>query len=81
MSKVYEMTYQLTLSAEELIELTGFRRPADQLTELLRRGFYRARQSAVTGRVVLERAHYEAVCASTRTGPHPSLRPPRQTRA
>lgn len=74
------MTYQLTLTSEELVELTGFRRAADQLRELQRRGFYRARRSAVTGRVVVERAHYEAVCGTTRTGSHPTLRPSKQTR-
>lgn len=53
----------ITLSAEELIALTGYKRPGDQLAELLRQGFLRARRSRVTGEVILERAHFEAVCA------------------
>lgn len=39
----------------------GYRASGCQLAELHRRGFVRAYRSAVNGRVVLERAHYEAV--------------------
>ena len=50
------------LEPDELIRLTGYRRPADQLGELLRQGFYRARRSPSDGSVILERPHYDAVC-------------------
>jgi hypothetical protein len=50
------------LEPEELQRLTGYRRPADQLAELLRQGFYRARRSPSDGSVILERPHYDAVC-------------------
>jgi hypothetical protein len=52
----------LTLTPDELRELTGYRQPAAQLAELHRQGFYRARRN-VLGAVVLERAHYDAVAA------------------
>lgn len=51
----------LTLTPEELHALTGYRRAGDQLAELHRRGFHRARRGPAGG-VILERAHYEAVC-------------------
>lgn len=40
----------------------GLSQPRRQLGELHRRGFWRARLGA-DGRVVLEHAHYQAVCA------------------
>lgn len=50
----------LTLTPTELAELTGgLTLPRCQLNELRRRGFVRAR--LVRGKVILERAHYEAV--------------------
>lgn len=52
----------ITLSQAELQEITGYRQPAAQLTELKRQGFHRARRNAL-GAVVLEREHYAAVCA------------------
>ncbi len=51
------------LEPDELQRLTGYRRPSDQLAELLRQGFYRARRSPSDGTVILERPHYDAVCA------------------
>ena len=57
----------LILSFEELVHLTGYRQPAAQLNNLKAQGFHRARRN-VLGSVVLERAHYEAVC-SDRFGP------------
>lgn len=72
----------LRLSEQELIEITDYHQPAKQLEVLKEQGFWRARRSVVTGRVVLERAHYEAVCAGeTKPGrggkhrPEPELRP------
>lgn len=61
----------ITLSAPEIQQVTGgYKRPGDQLAELHRQGFFRARLGRVTGRVILERAHYDAVCAG-RTGEPP----------
>jgi len=52
----------LVLTAAELERLTGgLTQPRRQLTELRAQGFWRAR--LVRGQVILERAHYEAVCA------------------
>jgi len=51
----------IILSPDELYELTHYRAAAKQLEELRRQGFYRARVGR-TGVVVLERAHFEAVC-------------------
>lgn len=72
----------LTLSREEIQRLTGgYKRASDQLAELHRQGFFRARLGRVTGQVILERAHYDAVCAGAMAhmqapaGPRPRLRP------
>lgn len=51
------------LAPEEIHALTGYRRPAEQLAELLCQGFYRARRSPVDGSVILERPHFEHICA------------------
>nr|WP_256099271.1 DUF4224 domain-containing protein [Variovorax sp. SG517] len=60
----------------ELQELTGYRRAAEQLAELLRQGFYRARRSRFDGSVILERPHYDAICAGARAPANgPKLRP------
>jgi len=50
----------ITLSRAELIALTSYELPCKQLARLHADGFHRAR----IGRdgVILERAHYEAVC-------------------
>jgi hypothetical protein len=53
----------LLLSDDEVRKLTGYARAADQLRELLAQGFYRARRNRL-GEIVLERAHYDAVCAA-----------------
>lgn len=50
----------LTLTPDELQALTGYKQPAAQLAELHRQGYWRARRAPITGRVILERAHYEA---------------------
>lgn len=57
-------TATLLLSADELHAVTGYRQPSAQLGELRRQGFVRARRDRL-GRVVLERAHYIAVCAGS----------------
>lgn len=51
-----------TLTESELMAITGYQRPACQLRELHRQGFWRARRSKLTGKVILERTHYDAVC-------------------
>ena len=67
----------IILTDDELIALTGYRRPTEQLVELHRQGFMRARRDRV-GRVILERAHYEAVCSGARPEQdRPKVRPPR----
>lgn len=51
------------LPEAEIVAITGgYRRPSDQLNELHRQGFFRSRISRLTGRVILEREHYIAVC-------------------
>lgn len=65
----------ITLSEDEIRAVTGYVQPASQLAELLRRGFDRARRSSRTGMVILERAHYDAVCAGARQGRAPEVRP------
>lgn len=65
----------ITLSQDEIRAITDYVQPAAQLAELLRRGFDRARRSNRTGMVILERAHYDAVCAGTRQSRAPEIRP------
>lgn len=52
-----------TISPEAIESITGYKRPADQLAELRAQGFYRARRSPTDGSVILERPHYEHICA------------------
>ena len=50
----------VTLDPEEIVRLTGYEQPCKQLEVLQKRGFSRA---YINRRgVVLERAHFEAVC-------------------
>lgn len=65
-----------TLTVDELVAITGYRRPGDQLRELLKLGYYRARRSVVTGAVILERPHYEAVARGVQAEA-PRVRVPR----
>lgn len=59
----------LTLTPAELEELTnGLKQPAAQLKELHRQGFVKACRPRM-GRVVLYRAHYEAVLAGREPAP------------
>lgn len=55
------MNTDLTLTPAELVTLTGYQRPGDQLRALHEHGFVRARLGRL-GDVILERAHYDAVC-------------------
>ena len=71
------MTDSITLSASELEALCGgVKRPRAQVEELLARGYWRAR--LYRGKAILERAHYEAVCAGALppgAGPQHNYRP------
>lgn len=66
----------ITLTPAELIALTGYRRSCDQLRTLHQRGFWRAWVHPTAG-VIVERAHYNAVCAGTDRRPteQPAGRP------
>lgn len=62
----------LILTDDELHALTGYRTASRQLGVLSDAGFSRAR--IVMGKVVLERAHYEAVCRGERVPERPKVR-------
>ncbi|SEL13812.1 hypothetical protein SAMN05216359_105338 [Roseateles sp. YR242] len=64
----------LTLTQAELVDLTRYKRAADQLRELHTRGFSRAYLRA--GSVVLERPHFEAVCSGNSSPPRGRVKPP-----
>ncbi len=66
----------LLMTAEEIAALVEYRQPVKQVEELHRQGFWRARRGAVSGRVILERSHYEAVCGGARLGMPIGKRPP-----
>jgi hypothetical protein len=51
----------LILTEAELEALTGYSQPARQLRALHALGYFRARTSPRTGRIILERAHYYAI--------------------
>ncbi len=72
--------FDVRLTDAEVAALTEYEQPSKQLQELHRQGFYRARIGR-HGRVVLERAHYEAVCRGQATPPprHPRLRTPQRS--
>jgi hypothetical protein len=68
--------HRLVLLEAELRELTGYKLPLKQLKALHLAGFSRARIGA-SGKVILERDHYLAVCAGLQASPtpRPRLRP------
>lgn len=68
------MSTGLILSDGEIEALTGYTRAAEQLRELHRQGFTRARRDRL-GRVIVERAHYDAVCIGQKADDRPKLRP------
>ncbi len=76
------MDSSLLLSEDDLEALTGYVQPSRQLKALHRLGYFRARVSPRTGRIVLERAHYHAVAEgrTEATGaparPRPRVRQP-----
>lgn len=63
----------LLLTPDELARLTGYRRAAEQLEELHRQGFARARRDRL-GNVILERAHYDAVARGHTEPARPRVR-------
>ncbi len=66
------------MSADEIRRVAGgYVQPSKQLAELKRQGFWRARRARLTGEVILERAHYEAVCSGQDA--RPSLARPEHT--
>ena len=65
----------IILTSDELDRVTGYRTPKRQMQELHRQGFYRARIGA-TGNLILERAHYDAVCAGAKPAKEPTVRNP-----
>lgn len=64
-----------TIPAEQIERMTGYKQAARQLTELHRQGFWRARRARVTGEVILERPHYDAVSAGLPQGSKPANQP------
>lgn len=67
----------LTLSTSEIQVITGYKQPAKQEAELRRQGFYRVRRSERLGHIILERSHYESVCAggtAVANTPEPKLK-------
>jgi hypothetical protein len=67
----------LLLSKDEVAEITGYQHASKQLSELHKRGFYRA-MIGRSGRVVIERAHYESVCKGIAEKARPRIIPPRK---
>lgn len=73
MVELHKTSCGIVLTEAELIELTHYRMPRKQLEALHHAGFERARIGG-SGRVVLERAHYDAVCAGRIEKHRPRLR-------
>jgi hypothetical protein len=65
------MSEDIALTEAELKRITGYELPCKQLAVLHNRGFHRA-YIANKGGVVLERAHYEAVCRGQSEKPRKS---------
>lgn len=66
----------ILMTDQELVELTGYQWPSKQLASLKKQGFFRARINERTGSVLLERDHYQAVCAGPLPTSAPKVRPP-----
>jgi hypothetical protein len=62
------------IDAATIEAMTGYKQPGKQVDELRRQGFWRARRS-LTGAVILERAHYEAVCRGEQQAAREARRP------
>lgn len=68
------MSESIVLTPDELMTLTGYKMAARQLVELHRAGFHRAR-IGMAGKVILERSHYQAICAGQQQREKPRMRP------
>jgi hypothetical protein len=66
------MSEGLNMSPEELEQLTDCTLPAVQLKHLHAHGFWLAWRNLKSGRVVLPRAHFLAVCAGARPAADPA---------
>lgn len=58
------------LSPKEIFDLTGYSQPSKQVEALISRGFTRTYRDKRSGRVVVERCHFEAVCRGEYMLPH-----------
>lgn len=67
------MKTSVVLTHDELVDITGYEQPARILATLHARGFHRAWRNRL-GEVVLERAHYDAVCAGATQAARPKVR-------
>lgn len=65
----------LTLTAAQVADITRYHQPGRQLAELHRRGFHRATIDR-HGQVLLEWAHYDAVCGGAAEKPRWKVKPP-----
>ncbi len=59
---------ELLLSDAELVALTGYKRASEQIAELHRQGFSRARRNRL-GKIVLERTHFRGVLSRALSEP------------
>jgi hypothetical protein len=64
----------LLIPPEQIAQMTGYKRASDQVRALRNMGFFRARVNRA-GLVVLERAHYDAVCVTSAPTRHKDTEP------
>lgn len=69
----------LTLTKDQVEHLTRYHQQSKQLAELHRRGFHRATLDR-HGQVLLEWAHYDAVCAGAVERPRGKVKTPMPTK-
>ncbi len=77
-------TLSLSLSEEEVFELIGYEQPATQVKRMRELGFWLTWRHLKSGRCIVPRAHYLAVCAGARPqestapadAPRPKVKPP-----
>lgn len=68
--------FRSVLSPDEVRRAAGgYKRAADQLKALHDRGFWRAYRSKVTGEIILERPHYDAVASGQLAAARPANQP------
>jgi hypothetical protein len=72
----------LTLSEEEVFDLIGYEQPATQVKRMRELGFWLTWRHLKSGRCIVPRAHYLAVCAGAKPQAdempekRPQVRPP-----